>query len=113
MRYANEHRRCIVDYGPDPAESWVRRLVADTVARVQGALVAPVVGADHSPETTYGGAYARSPQSFRGAASPATTNVTYRNGGAAEISSGIVEGPFGDPSRRMFAERLRRGRAVL
>ena len=111
--FTNERRVCISDFDVDPSRAWADLLLEDTASRVQGLLVAPVIGADHDPEQTYGGAYARSPQSFRGAASPAATNVVYRNGGHPEISSGIVEGPMGDPARRMFAARLRRGKPAL
>ena len=111
--YANATARVVVDYGPDPAESWVRRFYADVSARLRGELVAPVLGSDADPERTYGGRLEGvSLQDFDGAASPATTNVAYRDGGHATIAEGIVEGPYGDPARRIFAERLRRRSAL-
>lgn len=107
--YANAVQRVIVDYGREPAESWVRRLYGDVSARLRGVLVAPVLGADADPERTYGGRLEGvSVQDFQGAANPASTNVAYRDGGHATIASGIVEGPYGDPARRIFADRLRR-----
>lgn len=109
--FANEQVNRVVDYGRDPAERHVRALVRDTVRRVQGFLVAPWVGADHDPSWTFHG-YGPGLQDFRGAASPATTGVTFRDGGSADISSGVVEGPMGDPARRIFADRLRRRRAI-
>lgn len=105
-RFVNEQPRTIVDYGRDPAESTVRRLVRDTLERAQGFLVAPWVGSDYDPSRVFYG-YGPELQNFRGAASRATSNVTYR-AAAADISSGLVEGPLGDPARRIFADRLRR-----
>lgn len=110
MTAANAQARQIVDYGPDPAEGWVRRLVADTSARIQGRLGQKAyVGADGDPETSLGG-YANSPQNFVGAGSRATSLATMRDGGYPTIASGIVEGPMGEPARRIFAARLARGR---
>jgi hypothetical protein len=99
----------VVDYGPDPADSWVRALTRDIMTRLQGRAGQPIyAGADGDPESSLGG-YALSPQSFLGAASRATTNVTGRDGAYPDIASGIVEGPMGDPARRIFAARLARG----
>lgn len=109
--FANAHTRAVVDYGPDPNDARARGLFRDTLARVQGVLVAPWLGSDHDPSATYSG-YGPALQDFRGAASPATTGVTFRDGGNAELASGVVEGPAGDPARRMFADRLRRGRPM-
>lgn len=106
-RWANAEQRAVVDFGRDPAESTVRRLMRDTATRVQGFLVAPWVGSDYDPSRVFYG-YGPALQDFRGAASPATTGVTFRDGGSADISSGVVEGPAGDPARRIFADRLRR-----
>src|SRR5919106_3858504 len=103
--FANEYTRPVVEYGPDPNDRRTLALVRDTLTRVQGLLVAPWLGADSDPSTTFHG-YGPQLQDFRGAASPAATGVTFRNGGNAEISSGLVEGTQGDPTRRMFADRL-------
>lgn len=110
MTAANAFVRPVVDYGPDPAESWVRRLVGDTIARVQGRRGQhAVLGFDGDPTATLGG-YGLSPQSFTGAVNRASTLVVSRDGGYPTIASGIVEGPMGDPARRIFADRLARGR---
>lgn len=110
MLPVNARPRVVVDYGPDPAENWVRRLVGDTLARVQGWMgTRALVGADGDPATSLGG-YAQSPQDFLGAASRSTTNVTSRDGAYPTIATGIVEGPMGEPARRIFAARLARGR---
>jgi hypothetical protein len=36
------------------------------------------------------------------------SGIPYRPGGSATIDSGLVEGPLGDPARRIFAQRLAR-----
>lgn len=105
----NARKRVIVDYGPDPAESWLRRLVCDTRDRVQGLFVR-AYPAEDSQTMFYG--YADAGQDFAGAANPGAVLTTYRDGGNADISSGIVEGPMGDPARRIFAARLRRGQVI-
>lgn len=106
---ANAERREIVEYGGDPAESWVLGLYRSVMDRLQGRLGQhAVVGFDGDPGSTLGG-YAKSPQTFTGAASRATTNVVTRNGAYPTISSGVVSGPMGDPARRILANRLSRG----
>ncbi len=110
--FVNETAQVIRDYGPDPNRRHAARLLHDTAMRVQGMLVRPWLGADDDPYLTFSG-YGPGLQDFVGAASPASTGVTFRDGGNAEISSGIVEGPMGDPARRIFADRLRRGRPML
>jgi hypothetical protein len=106
----NAQRRVITVYGDDPNAAPARGLLRDMLARVQGFLVPAVVGAKGDPGLSFTG-YAVAPQRFEGAASVATPH-TFRDGGSADISSGIVAGPMGDPARRMFAARLRRGRSL-
>lgn len=109
MLPVNASPRVIVEYEGDPAESWARGLFTSLLDRLQGRLgQAAVVGFDGDPMTTLGG-YAKSPQSFIGAGTRATTNVVTRNGAYPTISSGVVEGPYGDPARRILAARLSRG----
>lgn len=106
---ANATQRVITEYEGDPAESWVRGLFSSLMDRLQGRLGQhAVMGFDGDPSATLGG-YAKSPQSFTGAASRATTNVVNRNGAYPTISSGVVAGPMGDPARRILADRLARG----
>lgn len=108
---ANATPRVVVDYGPDPADRFAGGVLRDVLARVQGFLVPAVVGGDTDPSNVFYG-YGPELQSFKGAGNRASTTVVYRDGGSPQLSSGIVEGPEGDPARRIFAARLRRGQAL-
>lgn len=105
----NAQTRVVTDYGPDPADGRARGLIGDLVARMQGYLVPAVVGANGDPSTSFFG-YGPELQKFTGAAG-AGNGVVYTDGAYPDISSGIVEGPYGDPARRIFAARLKRGRS--
>lgn len=112
MAAANARARVVVDYGPDPADRYARGLLADTLARVMGRLVHGYGADDFNPSTTYHGQDDRRLQNFAGAAHGGATSVVTRDGGHADMSSGIAEGPMGDPARRIFADRLRRRTAL-
>lgn len=109
MDAANARVRPIVEYGPDPADSWVRRLTRDISERVQG-FIGRVYPAEDQSTMFYG--YADAGQDFAGMAGHVGASGTFRDGGHADISSGITEGPMGDPARRMFAARMRRGQVM-
>lgn len=109
MPLANAYTAPVQEFGQDPVGAGLfRGMWRDIWARVQGqAGTSYYGGADGDATATLGG-YANSPQSFIGAGlarNPVTTN----NGAYPTISSGIVEGPMGDPVRRIFADRLGRG----
>jgi hypothetical protein len=106
MRTANAVSRTVTDYGPNPHNP-AAGAVRDAMARLHGFLVPSVVGSDASAEATFHG-YARPMQDFRGAAASTGNPVTNHDGGTPEISNALVEGPMGDPARRIFAARLRR-----
>jgi hypothetical protein len=109
--FANSYTAPVQEFGPDEfGEGLARGMFRDIWARVQARMgQAAWLGFDGDPVSTLGG-YAQSPQNFQGAASRATTLVVGRDGGYPTISSGITEGPTGDPARRIFAARLQRGR---
>ena len=111
LNAANGIRREVIDYGEDPIAP-SRGLVADALARLHGWLVPAYAGGDVDPGGQFFG-YGPPLQNFRGAANPAATLVTYRDGDYAELSSAEVAGTMGDPARRIFADRLRRGRVGL
>lgn len=106
--FANSYTAPVQEFGEDQlGAGLVRSMFRDIWARVQGrAGQAYYGGADGAPESTLGG-YGNSPQSFIGVAQRNTAVIT--NGAYPTIASGIVEGPMGDPVRRIFADRLRRG----
>lgn len=100
----NAQPALVTDYGPNPRNP-ARGLLDDLVHRVQGFLVPAVVNPPGDPMTSFYG-YGPQVQVFTGAA--VGNSVVYRNDGNADISSGVVEGPEGDPARRIFAARLAR-----
>ncbi|MEV4557787.1 hypothetical protein AB0K51_12395 [Kitasatospora sp. NPDC049285] len=107
--FANQYVAPVSEFGEDPnGRSTARGLLTEIWTRVQGFRTHPYGPADKDPSITFNG-YAIAPQDFRGLGNqlgPGT--VPYRNGGYATIASGLVEGPLGDPSRRIFAQRLAR-----
>jgi len=112
MRFANEYTAPTAEFGPDPVGSVARQgrgLFAEIWSRVQGARTHPYGPERSDPSTTFNGV-AQAPQQFEGFTSGGGT--PYRNGGAATLSSGLVEGPMGDPARRIFAARLARQTAT-
>jgi hypothetical protein len=105
--WANEQRQQVVDFGEDRRAPG-RGLVREIWARVQGFRThpyAPAQGKD--PSITFNG-LAAAPQDFSGLGQLAVGGLPYRNDGFATLDTGLVEGPLGDPSRRIFAQRLAR-----
>lgn len=111
MPPANAYTAPVQEFGEDRlGAGLLRGLARDIWARVQGrAGTAYYGGSDADPERTLGG-YAASPQSFIGVAAGVHNTQVTTNGAYPTIASGIVEGPMGDPVRRIFADRLGRGR---
>lgn len=106
MGAANAVTRQVTDYGEDPI-SPSRGLIEEIRTRLHGWLVPAYVGGDTDPDRQFFG-YGPPLQDFKGAANPAATLVTFRNGDYAELSSAESGGPMTDPTRRIFADRLRR-----
>lgn len=109
--FANSYIAPVQEFGEDQLGAGLfRGMWRDIWARVQGhAGQAYYGGADGDPERTFGGV-GNSPQSFVGVAMGVRTQAVTNNGAYPTIASGIVEGPMGDPARRIFAARLQRGR---
>lgn len=108
MNAVNAVKTVITEYGENPTNP-SRGLIRETMARLHGWLVPAVTGADGSDERTFHG-YAQTQQDFKGAANPASTGVTYR--GTAEFTGSGGGGPTIDSARRIFADRLARGRSL-
>lgn len=106
---ANAYRAAVTEYGEDPnGQRPGRGLLADVWTRLQGFRTHPYGPADKDPSTTFNGV-GPAVQNFQGMGDLlAVGAVPYRNGGSATLASGLVEGPLGDPARRIFATRLRR-----
>lgn len=106
--FSNGERRAIVDYGADPRERYAGSLVSTLWRTVQSRFTAPYRPADDNPN---GGVFTglhQPVQAFMGADFLAANAVQYSNGGYPMIDTGLIEGPMGDPARRIFADRMRR-----
>jgi hypothetical protein len=110
MRWANSFTQVVTLFGDDPTSGGRqgRGILADIWQRVQGARTHPYGPEKADPSTTWNGVLLGDSQQFRGADFLLGGGVAYKDGGAADISSGLVEGPMGDPARRIFAQRLAR-----
>ena len=109
--WANVRPRVVLDVGPDPREAVFLAVGRSILRNVQGVGQHLYLGANGSPETSYGGGSAGPVQgSVTGAANRiASTSVT-RDMGGADIATGVTEVSSG--ASRVFADRLRRGRGV-
>jgi hypothetical protein len=109
--FANQYVRPVVEFGEGPDSAQGRGLFREIWSRVQGARTHPYGAEKSDPSITWNGV-AQSPQDFKGFNAPMSGGVPYRNGGFAHIDSGLIEGPMGDPARRIFAQRLKRQNSV-
>lgn len=109
--FANQELRVDSLFGVGPDARPARHLFTELWTRVQGFRTHPYGPAKSDPSITWNGVAAR-PQTFHGFTAPMGGSVPYRDGGSATISSGLVEGPMGDPARRIFAQRLKRQSSI-
>jgi hypothetical protein len=112
MMFANEGRQQVATFGVGPDARQGLGLFRELWSRVQGARTHPYGLEKSDPSITWNGV-AQAPQNFRGLNAPMGGSVPYRNGGNATIASGLIEGPMGDPARRIFAQRLKRQSNVI
>lgn len=107
--FANQYTAPTAEFGADPRDRLSGELLRELWTRLQGARTHPYGPEKGDPSTTWNGVTAGPPQAFQGMqASLSAGGTAYRPGGAATIDSGLVEGPLGDPARRIFAQRLAR-----
>lgn len=92
---------------PRGSQGQARGLVREIWTRVQGFRTHPYGPEKADPSITFNGVAAPA-QDFRGWSAANAGGSAYRDGGSATIESGLVEGPMGDPARRIFAARLKR-----
>jgi hypothetical protein len=109
--FANETRQTVAQFGVGPDARQGLGLLRDLWSRVQGARTHPYAPEKSDPSITWNG-YARPVQEFRGFGVSTGGAIPYRNGGNATLASGLVEGPMGDPARRIFAARLKRQTSI-
>jgi hypothetical protein len=106
--FANERKTPVTEYGPDPSNTRFLGLFGRLWNTAQSHYTAPYRPADDDPN---GGVFTglhRPVQAFMGADFLAANHVQYVNGAYPTIDTGLIEGPMGDPARRIFADRLRR-----
>lgn len=110
-RVGNAVPHVVVDYAVDrPGYTQAQDVSAEIGRRLAGGGGAAWVGSGAGGEG--GMFYGCGPgnlQAFAGAAALASNPITYREG-LATIETGIADGPYADPARRIFAERLARRR---
>lgn len=109
--WANQIAQAVSNFGVGPDARQGLGLVRELWSRVQGARTHPYGPEKSDPSITWNG-YAQRPQDFKGFNMPLSGGVPYRNGGSATIATGLVEGPMGDPARRIFAQRLKRQSSI-
>jgi hypothetical protein len=106
-RPVNQSAELAATFGPDPNTGPIQAFMS----RVHGYLQAsytPYVGpSEVNPGRFYPG-YAPNPQSWAGMAGHGGSGVVYRTGAFPQTDSAVISGPLGDPSKRIFAERLAR-----
>lgn len=110
--FANEYRAPVTEYGGDPRDGLFQSLIGRLWNTVQAKYTAPYRPDDSNPN---GGVFTglHTPvQAFMGANFLAANPMQYNDGGYPTIDTGLIEGPMGDPARRIFAERLQRRRSM-
>lgn len=106
-RPVNETIQLASSFGADPNDLVIHSLQS----RIHGYLQShytPYVGPSEINPGRFWPGYAPSPQSFTGMAGQGGSGVVYRTGAFPQTDSAVIAGPLGDPSRRIFAERLAR-----
>jgi hypothetical protein len=109
--FANQYQRLDAGFGVGPDARQGLSLVALLWERVQGFRTHPYAPEKSDPSITWNGV-AAAPQDFTGLQFSLGGGAPYRDGGSATIDTGLVEGPMGDPARRIFAARLARQTAI-
>lgn len=107
--YANQSAQTIAEFGPDPNNRRIRWLMTRQVWDDQSMYTSPYGPSELNPGRFHPG-YMDDPQNFVSFNQHGGSEVPYRTGAFPDTSSAIVTGPMGDPSRRVFAERLARRR---
>jgi hypothetical protein len=107
--YANQSAQTIAEFGPDPNNRRIRWLMTRQVWDDQSMYTHPYGPSELNPGRFHPG-YMDDPQNFVSFNQQGGSEVPFRTGAFPQTDSAIVTGPMGDPSRRVFAERLARRR---
>jgi hypothetical protein len=112
MTFANQRQAVVTEFADDPRDGLFASLFGRLWNTVQSRYTAPYLPADDDPNGNSFTGLAAPVQAFMGADFLAANHVTYTDGGYPTIDTGLIEGPMGDPARRIFADRLRRRREM-
>jgi hypothetical protein len=111
--WANRRTRAIEEFEGDPSfRGRAGSLFTFLWRTAQSAYTAPYRPADDNPNGGTFTGYHAPVQAFTGSAFLAPNPVQYSDGGYPTIDTGLIEGPMGDPARKIFAERLARRRGA-
>lgn len=109
MGARNQSSQRIAVFGPDPHNQPFINLAVRQLGDANGFYTHTYGTSEITPGRFWSG-YAHNPQNFHGFA-PGGADTAYRTGAYPMTDSGVITGPLGDTSRRIFAERLARRRA--
>lgn len=108
QRPVNQGVQLIASFGSDPNAAGINNGLASKIHGYLQSWFTPYVGPSEVNPGKFWPGYAPSPQSFAGMAGFGGSAVVYRTGAYPQTDSAVIAGPLGDPSRRIFAERLAR-----
>lgn len=111
QRPANQGVALAATFGDDPNAAGINHGLASKIHGYLQSWFTPYVGPSEVNPGRFWPGYAPSPQRFTGMAGMGGSGVVYRTGAWAQTDSAVITGPLGDPSRRIFAERLARRQA--
>jgi hypothetical protein len=110
MDAVNQGTQRIAVFGPDPHNRRYLNLLTRQLGDANGYYTHTYGPSEITPGRFHPG-YAHNPQNYHGfAVATGGSLVPYRTGAYPMTDSGIITGPLGDVSRRVFAERLARRR---
>lgn len=106
--FANQRAAVVSEFVDDPRDRQFQNLFGRLWNVVQSKYTAPYRPADDDPNGVVFTGLHQPVQAFMGADFLAANSIQYNDGGFPTIDTGLIEGPMGDPARRIFADRLRR-----
>lgn len=112
MPAANRYQRTITEYGADPNDQRTIGLMSGLWQRAQSKWAGRYGVANGDPGGSFTGTLTRDQAFMHGTVPMGANPNSFRNGDAAQIDSGLIEGPMGNPTMRIFADRLKRRGAM-
>jgi hypothetical protein len=111
MRFANQTSQTIAVFGPDPNNRAIRWFMRRQWYDDQSHFTSPYGPSELNPGRFNPG-YINGLQDFVSYNQSGGSTVPFRTGAYPQTDSAVITGPMGDPTRRIFAERLARRKAV-